>query len=1122
MAEEQETKNLSLGSADEVSSSAMTSRRSSSDKRRHSGTRSRRRWHRRPPKDDDIPEAETQARDGRGQTSESPPPPSETSAVTTTHARGGGGSYTQDASPAPPPEIETPGTGPSIIRSGTRDGGGQTLESPRPADDSALMATRTRSDGSSEVPDALPTPTDVEAPGARASSIRTKTRGGRRRTSGSHHRATVSATMTTRSGSEGSSVSPDMSPKPGQDAEASSTGAFGTCAGTRDGKGQAPDSPRRADGSSVSTIAKRHAEPTLPHESSTVRPDVEATIAESHAGPTLPHESSTVRPDVEATIAKSHAGPTLPLESSTVRPDGEATIAKSHAGPTLPLESSTVRPDVEAADAGARESKKAPSSDNSLPTQDTTRPSGAVHERIPVGISPPTVITPSLDDVGPSIPAARDFDGAQLRRLDHIASSPHSRADWNLSPPYSSKTLVRFGATTLREFVPLTTLTEKVARSPRLYGTLGALVSLACVYLVVTLWTRGSRERHSECTNAECRDAQAYLDSLLDRDVEPCNDFYRHVCRKWRVQNTDGATVAAKAAKELVGALHTTLLERARRHRGSSHAEDLLVHFYLSCNDFAASTRVIIGRPLAGVYQSHVDVLRLPDTAATLRRAIQLSLCRGISTLFSVRIVRLSDKAIALYVSPGKTLAEKFSHVATSSTLTAYIREALEQASTTEASVPKSNIDTTIYELLKFDNEIVPVEVALPVAETVNTSHFALLIRQGHPGLWLEFINSLLPASSKLSEQSPVMSHHLGLVREAVQYLSKNHQIGLLYIFLHTLADVGRFYYSNRFAKEADVICLTASQEVMGPGWFNVFASLIRELSPISTRVGDIFASVRNLSSRHVLDFGLDDAAKKDVRATLDGVTLLADYESLRPVSTSNGSGPYTSNHTAGFAGHYTSLKALEAERRLQDPPSLKEILLTDSLFSGDTTYTRLLNAVLLPPAVRRPPLMYSTRVPLEFDMGTIGVLLSTGVFHAGVPPPASSESWYIQNVKKFVDCVQHSTGSATVTVSQGLELFAWARAVMVAYDVMKDAYAAIRSQKRFEHLWITAQQTFFRRFCLMTCSVGNVGLESRLRCLVPVLTMVEFADAFKCHASAVVGLRPCLSYFPYNQNSSA
>ncbi|XP_077493837.1 uncharacterized protein LOC144104604 isoform X2 [Amblyomma americanum] len=997
MAEEQETKNLSLGSADEVSSSAMTSRRSSSDKRRHSGTRSRRRWHRRPPKDDDIPEAETQARDGRGQTSESPPPPSETSAVTTTHARGGGGSYTQDASPAPPPEIETPGTGPSIIRSGTRDGGGQTLESPRPADDSALMATRTRSDGSSEVPDALPTPTDVEAPGARASSIRTKTRGGRRRTSGSHHRATVSATMTTRSGSEGSSVSPDMSPKPGQDAEASSTGAFGTCAGTRDGKGQAPDSPRRADGSSVSTIAKRHAEPTLPHESSTVRPDVEATIAESHAGPTLPHESSTVRPDVEATIAKSHAGPTLPLESSTVRPDGEATIAKSHAGPTLPLESSTVRPDVEAADAGARESKKAPSSDNSLPTQDTTRPSGAVHERIPVGISPPTVITPSLDDVGPSIPAARDFDGAQLRRLDHIASSPHSRADWNLSPPYSSKTLVR-----------------------------------------------------------------------------------------------------------------------------CSHAEDLLVHFYLSCNDFAASTRVIIGRPLAGVYQSHVDVLRLPDTAATLRRAIQLSLCRGISTLFSVRIVRLSDKAIALYVSPGKTLAEKFSHVATSSTLTAYIREALEQASTTEASVPKSNIDTTIYELLKFDNEIVPVEVALPVAETVNTSHFALLIRQGHPGLWLEFINSLLPASSKLSEQSPVMSHHLGLVREAVQYLSKNHQIGLLYIFLHTLADVGRFYYSNRFAKEADVICLTASQEVMGPGWFNVFASLIRELSPISTRVGDIFASVRNLSSRHVLDFGLDDAAKKDVRATLDGVTLLADYESLRPVSTSNGSGPYTSNHTAGFAGHYTSLKALEAERRLQDPPSLKEILLTDSLFSGDTTYTRLLNAVLLPPAVRRPPLMYSTRVPLEFDMGTIGVLLSTGVFHAGVPPPASSESWYIQNVKKFVDCVQHSTGSATVTVSQGLELFAWARAVMVAYDVMKDAYAAIRSQKRFEHLWITAQQTFFRRFCLMTCSVGNVGLESRLRCLVPVLTMVEFADAFKCHASAVVGLRPCLSYFPYNQNSSA
>lgn len=44
------------------------------------------------------------------------------------------------------------------------------------------------------------------------------------------------------------------------------------------------------------------------------------------------------------------------------------------------------------------------------------------------------------------------------------------------------------------------------------------------------------------CTTEPCRRDGAYINALLIRDVDPCDDFYKYVCGRWKSQNSDVTT----------------------------------------------------------------------------------------------------------------------------------------------------------------------------------------------------------------------------------------------------------------------------------------------------------------------------------------------------------------------------------------------------------------------------------------------------------------------------------------------------------------------------------------------------------------------------------------------------
>ncbi|KAK8777327.1 hypothetical protein V5799_029328 [Amblyomma americanum] len=852
-------------------------------------------------------------------------------------SRRNSGSATPGAKSKRRPDAQAAGKGTPTVHTRTKHDSGKTSDTPRPAEGSAAVMTGARNDGGSISPGARPTPRpDAETPVTGTSGLLPRTRHDSGQTSDSPHPAEGSAAVMTGARNDGGSISPGARPTPRPDAEFPVTGTSGLLPRTRHDSGPTSDSPHPAEGSAVVM-----------------------TGAKSDGGLVSLGTKHTPRSDTE----QPDSGPSN-MSAGTC--DSKAdTSASCH-----PVESPA------AATTGAR-------TECSL-----TSPH---HKQTP---------PPDADSLrtGTANMPTETADGKVQAPASHLAEGA---AMVTASASKSASSVEQVGGATLREFVPLTTVTEKISQAPAMYGSLGVFVGLACVAVVFMVWATETRRRRNECGSAECRDARAFLDSFLDKAIEPCSDFYRHVCRRWRMENVDGATLAEKAARDLIGSLHLTLLERARHQEATSQAEALLVNFYNGCRQFVSSTRRIQGRRFVRPNESDIDILRLPNPSAVLRKVVLLSLHRGISTLLSVNIVRHGDRGMALYVSKGRTLAEKLADTAHRTALTEYITEALEQhTGEIEASMNMSNIGAKIHELMSFDRITSRNEDNFPTAETVNASHFATLMQETQPRHWLEFVNTLLHGTFRLSEESPVMSHHLTLVKAAVEYFANNQRIGLIYIFLHIITEVGQFYHKSSLKSEADV-CLTASQEVMGPSWLIIFSGLTRSLLSTPSRAGSIFYSVRRLSSQQLLDYAMEEADKMRALAALKGVAMLVDYEPLHPRSPPNGSVVPQLILADNFSYYYASLKALEARRRLQEPPYLAEVLIAESFMTGETTYSRLANAIVLPPAVRQPPMMYSTRVPLEFDTGTVGVLLAKEVFQAGLPSAGNGKSWYEQNVKR-------------------------------------------------------------------------------------------------------------------------
>ncbi|XP_037555208.1 uncharacterized protein LOC119431818 [Dermacentor silvarum] len=688
------------------------------------------------------------------------------------------------------------------------------------------------------------------------------------------------------------------------------------------------------------------------------------------------------------------------------------------------------------------------------------------------------------------------------------------RTSENTASATRRKSSVRFGATTLQAITP-TNFTRSTSADRRLgWRTTGVLIAFAIVAaaslgVFLAVYVLHSRKHLIEhCASVECKFAVEDMISHVDPHVSPCDDFYLHVCGKAGDKTFGGADLMARALDDVLISVQRVLRSRKSKDHSKHPGLAQLATTFTSCYAFAISTKALADAPLAEAIADETDILGATDVASVLRRVIRLSLRKGISTLFTASgVIYLGD--LALHVSRGKSFSEKLAQPTDGAAGRELVTRLFDRAFANTPSVRKLDANDTVRRLLEFDRALSSENSYARDEEMCGDSKTEFVTQYVGGRDWLRFVNSLLPENSQLKEASLVLVSEADRIKKAADELRKKIDLGVIYILFHVAMEIGRFYIVP--LSKVTRTCLRMAQEILPPSVSNVFHNLTTTANSDPSRAGAIFIGIREVFAKHPLMLlGISEGEEKKAASFLGSVTLRAQETTVSAWPNGSGWQPHEAADSlpAAFPRMHVVLKAREALRRLNDPPSVGQVTFSGHELTNDVVYSRLLNEVFLPASLRRSPVLYSGQVPTEFNMGTVGVLLATQVFHANEPSENDLHDWYDQNAGAFGRCMRESKPTAiawqfnALPDNRLLELFTLAYSVKVAHRAVREHYDGYdRHASNFDDVLRKAQRTFFRRFCLLSCgdSVQNETSESRLACLVPVLNMPEFYEAFGC-----------------------
>ncbi|XP_054925914.1 uncharacterized protein [Dermacentor andersoni] len=672
------------------------------------------------------------------------------------------------------------------------------------------------------------------------------------------------------------------------------------------------------------------------------------------------------------------------------------------------------------------------------------------------------------------------------------------------------KSSVRFGATTLQAITP-NNFTKSSSCDRRLGWRTSVLIVFAIVAAVslgvfLAVYVLHSRKHVIEhCSSVECKLAVEDMISLVDPHVSPCDDFYLHVCGKAGDKTFGGADMTARALDDMLISVQRVLRSRKSKDQGKHPGLAQLATTFHSCYAFTTSSKPLADAPLAEAIADEADILGTPDAASVLRRAVRLSLRKGISTLFTASVVTyLGD--LALHVSRGKSFSEKLAQPTDGATGREFVARLFDRAFANTPNVRQLDANDTVLRLLKFDETLSSESSYARDEEMSGDSKDEFMTQYIGGRDWLHFVNSLLPENSQLKEASLVLVSQADRMKKAADELRKKTDLGVIYILLHVAMEVGRFYIVP--LSQVTRTCLRMAQEILPPLVSNVFHNLTATTKSDPSRAGTVFVSIRDVFAKHPLTLGISEGDEKKAASFLGSVNLRVQKTTVSAWPNESGWHEAVDSSPAAFPRMHAALKTREALRRLNDPPSVEQATFGRHEVTNDVVYSRLLNEVFLPASLRRPPVLYSGQVPREFNVGTVGVLLATQVFHANEPSESDLRDWYDQHVGAFGRCMRESKPTAIASQfdalpeSRLLELFILAYSVKVAHRAVRDHYYGYDPYaSNFGDVLGKAQRTFFRRFCLLSCgdSAQNDTGESRLACLVPVLSTPEFYEAFGC-----------------------
>ncbi|XP_077547762.1 uncharacterized protein LOC144160009 [Haemaphysalis longicornis] len=155
--------------------------------------------------------------------------------------------------------------------------------------------------------------------------------------------------------------------------------------------------------------------------------------------------------------------------------------------------------------------------------------------------------------------------------------------------------------------------------------------------------TRASREWY-ECYTPECHLAADYVKEHITEDIDPCQDFYGYVCNTWAHRRASTLSFLEDVKDVFWSQLNRTLLSVTNPQPVDAGGRHLMFPLYSKCFAFMTKTQ--------SVQDSVKHVIAVTDVRRWTQRnnfrdlfvqMIQLSLVRGVTTLFQLAFRRVSE-----------------------------------------------------------------------------------------------------------------------------------------------------------------------------------------------------------------------------------------------------------------------------------------------------------------------------------------------------------------------------------------------------------------------------------------------------------------------------------------------